>query len=190
MIAQDWIDRIVESGWLSCDSVRAGVLRAGLPLPTAEYLAEAFTEDQWAGADRAVVALREHFRDARFADTTEFGVLLVATVTGAAGPHLGSDDTIRADDPASYTVGGVDTRELMVRQIWGARVLQAGAEPPDSEIRGAWTFTVLPGEDRVDGQAVSGTVLHSTVRFRLGRADRGIAVVRAAPALVIGSTAA
>ncbi|WP_020494940.1 hypothetical protein [Sciscionella marina] len=111
---------------------------------------------------------------------------LFATVLGPAGPHFGSDETIRAADPARFTVRETDTRALMVRQLWGARVLQSGSSLPDCEIGGAWTFSLFPGEDRVAGKAVSGTILHGKVRFRLGRADRGIAVARACPALRIG----
>ncbi|WP_031468286.1 hypothetical protein [Sciscionella sediminilitoris] len=110
---------------------------------------------------------------------------LFATVLGPAGPHFGSDETVRAADPALFTVRGTDTRTLMVRQLWGARVLQSGASLPDCEIGGDWTFSLLPGEDRVAGKAVSGTILHGKVRFRLGRADRGIAVARVCPALPI-----
>ncbi|MFF1326312.1 hypothetical protein ACFVZZ_43820, partial [Streptomyces chartreusis] len=108
----------------------------------------------------------------------------VATVTGPTGLHFGSFDDIAAADAGTFTVDGVDTRELMVRQIWGARVLQSGSELPDCEVGGGWTFTLFPGEPQVDGKAVSGTVLHDKVRFRLGRSDRGIAVVRVSPALV------
>jgi hypothetical protein len=111
---------------------------------------------------------------------------LVATVTGSAGLSLGSYADIRDDgSAAACTVDGIDTRDLMVRQIWGARVLQRGRELPDSDARDSWTFTVFPGEELTDGCAPSGTVLHGRVRFRLGRPDRGIAVVRACPAIVI-----
>lgn len=110
---------------------------------------------------------------------------LVATITGPAGLHAGSYRDIHAQPTAAYTVDGVDTRELMVRQIWGARVLQSGDQLPDCETGGGWTFTLFPGEDLVTGRAVSGTILHEKVRIRLGRPDRGIAVVRVCPALVI-----
>ena len=73
----------------------------------------------------------------------------------------------------------------MTRQVWGSRVLQCGRNLPDSTAMGAWTFTLFPGEELVDGSAVSGTVLHGKVRVRLGRPDRGIAVVRVCPALVV-----
>lgn len=110
---------------------------------------------------------------------------LVAAIIGTAGIHFGSDEDIRNGDAERYTVSGVNTRSLMVRQIWGARVLQAGDRLPDCEVGGDWTFTLMPGEDRVDGKAVSGTVLHGKVRFRLGKTNRGIAVARACPALVV-----
>jgi hypothetical protein len=110
---------------------------------------------------------------------------LVVTVTGAAGVSLGSYNDICAAPADAFTVDGVDTRTAMCRQIWGARVLQSGAEPPDSPDRERWTFTIFAGEPLVDGEAQSGTVLHGRVRFRLGRPDRGIASVRACPALVV-----
>jgi hypothetical protein len=111
---------------------------------------------------------------------------LVATVTGSAGLCMGSYNDVRDDEGAeTYTVAGVDTRELMVRQIWGARVLQSGGEPPDSNAHKRWTFTLFPGEHLTDGCAPSGTVLHGQVRLRLGRPDRGIAPARVCPALAI-----
>ncbi|MGI5458724.1 hypothetical protein ACQEWB_37240 [Streptomyces sp. CA-249302] len=237
MFASDQIKLLAESGWNACESVREGVRRAGLPLPTADYLERAFDTPRWERARRAVEALTAHFRDARFADEAVFGILLVpdpdkldtrgavdpamradqtgktgkgavdvvdralpagrlvvepgadwtpvATVTGPAGLHFGSYEEIGAADAGTFTVDGVDTRELMVRQIWGARVLQSGNELPDCEVGGGWTFTLFPGEQLVDGKAASGTVLHDKVRFRLGRSDRGIAVVRVCPALVV-----
>jgi hypothetical protein len=110
---------------------------------------------------------------------------LVATITGEAGVNLGSYNDIRAAPADAFTVDGVDTRATMCRQLWGARVLQSGDEPPDSPDRERWTFTIFAGEPLVNGEAESGTVLHGRVRFRLGRPDRGIASVRACPALVI-----
>lgn len=110
---------------------------------------------------------------------------LVATIIGAAGVHFGSHDDVHDGPAKTYTVNGADTRITMTRQIWGARVLQSGDQLPDCEMDGGWTFTLLPGEGLVGKQAVSGTVLHGKVRFRLGRADRGIAVARVCPALVI-----
>jgi hypothetical protein len=44
---------------------------------------------------------------------------------------------------------------------------------------------VFPGEELVDGQAESGTVLKGKVRFRLGKPDRGIGAARVAPALLV-----
>jgi hypothetical protein len=110
---------------------------------------------------------------------------MVVSVIGAYGPSLGSyQDVVNA--PAKlFTVLGEDTRELMIRQIWGARVLQAGATPPDFEHNERWTFTLFPGEKLVDGQAESGTVLKGKVRFRLGKPDRGIGSARVAPAIAV-----
>ncbi|WP_329002650.1 hypothetical protein OHA18_05785 [Kribbella sp. NBC_00709] len=108
---------------------------------------------------------------------------LVVTVVGSYGPSLGSyNDVIREDD---FVVLGQDTRRWMTRQVWGARVLQCGATPPDCEDNERWTFTLFPGEELVDGQAESGTVLKGKVRFRLGKPDRGIGSARVAPALLI-----
>ena len=73
----------------------------------------------------------------------------------------------------------------MIRQVWGARVLQSGAAPPDCESNPHWTFTLLPGEGLTDGCAESGTVLKGRVRYRLGKPDRGIGSARVAPAIAI-----
>jgi len=111
---------------------------------------------------------------------------LVATITGPSGVHFGSYYDIWSDQsPENYHVEGVDTRTLMVRQIWGARVLQSGNQLPDCEIGGGWTFTLFPGEELVRERAVSGTILYRKVRFRLGKPDRHTAVVRVCPALLI-----
>ncbi|MEO3867926.1 hypothetical protein ABGB18_03755 [Nonomuraea sp. B12E4] len=109
----------------------------------------------------------------------------VATVTGAYGPSLGSHNQVVNGQAEAFTVGGADTRALMIRQLWGARVLQCGADLPDCETNQRWTFTLFPGEGLVDGMAESGTVLKGKVRFRLGRADRGIGSARVAPALAL-----
>jgi hypothetical protein len=108
---------------------------------------------------------------------------LVVSAIGAYGPSLGSyNDITHAQD---FVVRGKDTRQWMTRQLWGARVLQCGAVPPDCEHNERWTFTLFPGEQLVDGQAESGTVLKGRVRFRLGKPNRGIASARVAPALLI-----
>lgn len=234
MFASEQTKLLADSGWNTCDSVREGVEKAGLPVPTAKYLKKAFTAEQWERAHRATDALSAHFANARFADAASFGVLLVpdpdkldtrgsldkairrdqinksaadvvdrklpagrlvvrpghdwtlvATITSRAGIHFGSYNDIINGDAETYTVDGVDTRSLMVRQIWGARVLQSGADLPDCETTGAWTFTLFPGEETTNGRAASGTILYDKVRFRLGNPDRGIAVVRVCPALII-----
>ncbi|MEI8410243.1 MULTISPECIES: hypothetical protein [unclassified Kribbella] len=108
---------------------------------------------------------------------------LVVSVVGVYGPSLGSyEDVVRSQD---FVVLGSDTRQWMTRQLWGTRVLQCGAVPPDCEHNERWTFTLFPGEQLVDGQAESGTVLKGKVRFRLGKPDRGIGSARMAPALLI-----
>jgi hypothetical protein len=110
---------------------------------------------------------------------------LVATVTGPYGPALGSHHQVTGAPAETFTVAGFDTRRLMIRQIWGARVLQSGAAPPDCESNPRWTFTLFPGEGLTDGCAESGTVLKGRVRYRLGKPDRGIGSARVAPAIVI-----
>ena len=110
---------------------------------------------------------------------------LIATVTGAYGPALGSHHDITGAPPERFTVSGLDTRELMIRQLWGARVLQGGRQLPDYDGNQRWTFTLLPGEGLTGGHAESGTALKGRVRFRLGKPDRGIGPARVAPALPI-----
>ncbi|MEO6919513.1 MAG: hypothetical protein ABI171_10960 [Collimonas sp.] len=228
------IELLAASGWNTCESVCEGIVRAGLPAPTAEYLRKTFSAAYWKRLDHAVKTLQDHFRHARFCEQAVFGVLLVpdpakldtrgavdplirldqvgaatedivdkqlpagklviqsgvdwtpvATITGTAGIHFGSYNDIHNGAQEIYMVNEVDTRDLMVRQIWGARVLQSGGQLPDCEVGGAWTFTLLPGEGLVNAKAVSGTVLYNKVRFRLGSPERGIAVVRVCPALIV-----
>ncbi|HWD83789.1 MAG TPA: hypothetical protein VG497_33040 [Kribbella sp.] len=108
---------------------------------------------------------------------------LVVSVIGSYGPSLGSYHDVKASD--RFVVDGQDTRTWMTRQLWGARVLQCGVTPPDCEHNERWTFTLFPGEELVDGQAESGTVLKGKVRFRLGKPDRGIGSARVAPAVLV-----
>lgn len=110
---------------------------------------------------------------------------LVATVAGAYGPALGSYAEVIGADADRFTVDGVDVRELMIRQVWGARVLQSGPRLPDCETNNRWTFTLFPGEGLTDGFAESGTVLKGKIRFRLGKPDRGISSARVAPAIAV-----
>ncbi|MHB8422539.1 MAG: hypothetical protein ACYDAM_07195 [Leptospirales bacterium] len=218
----DQIEFLAQSGWNSCPSVREGVLRAGLPLPTAQYLRQTFSPSHWRKVGNAIDALKDHFSHSRFGERAVFGALLVpdpakldtrgavdpairmdqvgkkvedfvdpelpagklvvqpgtdwtivATITGPEGVHFGSyHDISKNESPEKYQVEGVDTRDMMVRQIWGARVLQSGSRLPDCEVGGAWTFTLFPGEGLVGSRAVSGTVLYQKVRFRLGKPDR------------------
>jgi hypothetical protein len=110
---------------------------------------------------------------------------LVATITGSAGIFFGSYQEIAGMPAQRFSVQNTDTRRFMIRQLWGARVLQSGTVLPDSNEREVWTFTLFPGEDLTAGEAASGTILHGNVRFRLGRADRRISSVRVCPAIVI-----
>ena len=73
----------------------------------------------------------------------------------------------------------------MLRQLWGARVLQSGRDLPDCEHNERWTFTPQCGEPLTDGCVESGTVLKGKVRFRLGKPDRGIGSARVAPAIAV-----
>jgi hypothetical protein len=109
----------------------------------------------------------------------------VVTVTGHYGISAGSYHQVRSAPDEAFTVLGHDTRTLMIRQVWGARVLQGGADLPDSEANHHWTFTLFPGEPLTDGNAESGTVLKGRIRFRLGRPDRGIGPARVAPAVAV-----
>ena len=121
-----------------------------------------------------------------FAGTTlgKDGWMVVAGVVGQYGVSAGSHEDVSAAAVELFEVDGVDTRALMTRQIWGARLLQCPPGlVPDSDYAERWTFTLLPAEGLVDGQAVSGTVLKRRVRFRLGKADRGIGSARVSPAL-------
>lgn len=110
---------------------------------------------------------------------------LVATVTGMYGPALGSYTKVTGADADQFAIDGGDVRELMIRQVWGARVLQSGSNLPDCEANDRWTFTLFPGESLADGLAASGTVLKGKVRFRLGKPNRGISSARVAPAIAV-----
>jgi hypothetical protein len=67
---------------------------------------------------------------------------LVATITGTAGIHLGSYAAIASGQRRAFSVLDIDVRTLMVRQIWGARVLQSGAMLPDSNDRDVYVSAV------------------------------------------------
>ncbi|WP_166971819.1 hypothetical protein [Brevibacterium atlanticum] len=109
------------------------------------------------------------------------------TCVGIYGISLGSFDDIIARDPAECTVTDTDIRTTMTRQLWGARVLQAGtAALPDTELNDSWTFTLFVGDGLSAGMVGSGTILKSHVRFRLGKSNRGIGSARVAPALHLG----
>lgn len=146
-------------------------------------------------ADRSVRVDQRHVtRPDVFDDRLGSGVLsvsagrawtMVVTVTGPAGVALGSYDAIEALPVEACEVAGVDVRAAMSRQLWGARVLQRGSEPPDCEHNTAWTFTVHAAEPLVEGLCESGTVLKGAVRFRLGKPDRGISSARASPGIVV-----
>ena len=147
-----------------------------------------FSADHWKTAEAVTAALREHFSDARFAEETTYGVLLVpdpakldtrwamspdvrhdqlgrlapdvfderlppgtlgispgqdwtlvATVTGPYGISLGSYENVSGGPAEAFTVEGHETRALMIRQMWGARILQSGPTRPDCEANDHWT---------------------------------------------------
>ncbi len=110
---------------------------------------------------------------------------LVSTVTGPYGISLGSYQNVSGAPAEEFTVEGHDTRVLMTRQIWGARVLQGGSNLPDCEANDHWTFTLFAGEKLIEGCAESGTILKGKVRFRLGKPNRVIGSARIAPAIAI-----
>jgi hypothetical protein len=228
------LELLAHSGWVTCPSIASAVAEAGLPAPTRTYLDSAFSAAQWRAAERAVLALRDHFAGARFAAEVSYGVVLVpdperldtrrplaarirkgqlgvatedvfdarlpagrlgvasgrdwnlvVSVVSPAGPACGSYLDVTRAKPAAFHVAGVDTRSLMTRQLWGARVLQAGRGLPDCEHNERWTFTLFAGEPLCEGLAESGTVLKGKVRFRLGKPDRGIGSARVAPAIAV-----
>ena len=112
------------------------------------------------------------------------GWMVVAGVVGLYGISAGSHEDVTSAPAERFEVDGVDTRTLMTRQVWGARLLQCSPGlVPDSDYAERWTFTLFPAEGLVDGRAVSGTVLKKRVRFRLGKANRGIGSARVSPAL-------
>ena len=112
------------------------------------------------------------------------GWKILAGVVGQYGISAGSHEDVVAAPTERFEVDGVDTRALMTRQVWGARLLQCPPGlVPDSDYAERWTFTLFPAEGLVNGRAVSGTVLKRRVRFRLGKAGRGIGSARVAPAL-------
>jgi len=112
------------------------------------------------------------------------GWIMVAGVVGQYGISAGSHEDVTSAPAERFEVDGVDTRALMTRRLWGARLLQCPPGlVPDSDYAERWTFTLFPAEGLVDGRAVSGTVLKRRVRFRLGKADRGIGSARVSPAL-------
>ena len=112
------------------------------------------------------------------------GWAVVVGVVGQYGISAGSYEDITGASAERFEVDGVDTRTLMTRQVWGARLLQCSPGlAPDSDYAERWTFTLFPAEGLVGGRAVSGTVLKRRVRFRLGKADRGIGSAQVCPAL-------
>ncbi|MFB7716252.1 hypothetical protein [Nocardia sp. NPDC056100] len=232
---EPFVTDLAASGWNELASVRDGLHAAGLPIPDEKYLRGAFSAADWKQAHRLADTLRDRFAKARFADTVDYGPVLIpdpdrldvrgavdpavradqtevttpdfvddklpdgvsvatagadwtlaVSLVGPAGLALGSYLDITEDaDPDFYVVEGTDTRDLMIRQLWGALTLQCGTEMPDCENRASWTFSLFPGEGLLGEQAASGTVLHGTVRHRLGRRDRGIKSTRVRPALLV-----
>lgn len=114
------------------------------------------------------------------------GWRLYITAVSERGISAGSYETISATQRQDFEIDGFDTRRLMIRQLWGARLLQSpSGVVPDSDLGSVWTFTLFPGEPLVEGRAVSGTVLKGKVRFRLGKTNRGIGSARVSPALPV-----
>lgn len=114
------------------------------------------------------------------------GWRLYITAVSERGISAGSYETISAAQRQDFEIDGFDTRRLMIRQLWGTRLLQSpSGVVPDSDLGSVWTFTLFPGEPLVEGRAVSGTVLKGKVRFRLGKTNRGIGSARVSPALPV-----
>ena len=112
------------------------------------------------------------------------GWRLYIAVVSERGISAGSYEAISSAPSENFEVDGFDTRRLMTRRLWGARLLQASdGAIPDSDLSGRWTFTLFPGEPLTQGRAASGTVLKGKVRFRLGKPNRGIGSARVSPAL-------
>ncbi|MHB1606752.1 MAG: hypothetical protein ACYCTV_10255 [Leptospirales bacterium] len=89
----DQIEFLAQSGWNTCPSVREGVLRAGLPLPAAQYLRQTFSPSHWKKVGNAIDALKDHFSHGRFGERAVFGDLLVPDpakldTRGAVDPEL------------------------------------------------------------------------------------------------------
>ncbi|OZM70992.1 hypothetical protein CFN78_22880 [Amycolatopsis antarctica] len=139
-------------------------------------------------------SLTDDFVDDRLTRPTlspgrEGGARFYVTTVGRYGVPMGSYEDIVSMPADALTVAGQDTRAGMTRQLWSARLAQAGSESlPDWEGNPRWTFTLFVGDGLCDDQAASGTVLKSRVRFRLGKPDRGIASARVAPAVEIQYT--
>ncbi|TDU91483.1 hypothetical protein EV138_5089 [Kribbella voronezhensis] len=167
------------------DEVRYGVVLvpAASALDTRGAMPAAVRADQ-AGAESGDV-YDERLPAGTLLTTAEHDWTMVAGVVGNYGPALGSYYQVTDAPAEDFTLFDQDTRRLMTRQVWGARVLQCGRTPPDCELNERWTFTLFPGEPLVDGLAESGTVLKGRVRFRLGKPDRGIGSARVAPAIAI-----
>jgi hypothetical protein len=167
------------------DEVSYGVVLVPDPdrLDTRGPVDAAVRQDQLGSATADVVD--ERLPEGRLGVRPGVAWTLVATVTGAYGPALGSYTAVTSADVGMFAIDGVDVRELMIRQVWGARVLQSGSSLPDCEANDRWTFTLFPGEGLTDGLAESGTVLKGKVRFRLGQPDRGISSARVAPAIAV-----
>ncbi len=205
------IARLERSGWAANAPLREVLDVAGLR-PPAQVVAECLDETadsgaagagggggstggRWERAECAVTRLREHFASFRFAGDVDYGLLAVPDAArfdtrGAVDPRIRCgqrpdlvEDLIKAP-VERFEVDGVDARAFMTRQVWGARLLQCPpGVVPDSDDAERWTFTIFPAEGLVDGRAVSGTVLKKRVRFRLGKANRGIGSARVSPAL-------
>ena len=89
------VARIKESGWLANLRLREVLEGAGLPSPL-DFLVETFSKERWRYAERTTSRLRDRFRRNRFADSVDYGLLLV--------PRLSSLDT-RTVIPARVRAG-------------------------------------------------------------------------------------
>lgn len=82
---------------------------------------------------------------------------------GPTGSASTATSNVSGGPAETFIVEGHDTRALMIRQIWGARILQRGPNLPDCEANDHWTFTLSAAEKLIEGCVESGTVLKGRV---------------------------
>jgi hypothetical protein len=109
LFRHEQINLPAKSGWNSSRSICEGLKKVNLPAPTAGYLESAFASEQWARAYHATTALRDHCKNARYADQAIFGVLLVPD-PNKLDTRGGVDSAIRRDQTEISAADIVDKR--------------------------------------------------------------------------------